>query len=202
MKFLKLAVFALLSACILWPMHGFAKGPVNKVTGEYVIAGRPVGPDPILRYRYLVAHEAMYGHRQKGYLYSIASNDRWYVIDFSNPGNSCVKITGEGEARIGGQVVDGNQAVGRFFGTVIHDFGEPSAYLDEMEVLRFVGPGGPDDEAAARANLLQWCEDGIIDFAWPTCEGDICTPCWETCNVDRVWPQIVVEGNVKVHYKD
>jgi hypothetical protein len=165
-----------------------------------IIAARPVGPEPILRYRHVVAHEAMNGHRQKGYLYSLSSNDSWYAIDFSDPGNSCVKILGEGEARIGGQVVDGNVAVGRFMGTVIHDFGQPSAFLDTMEALRFVGPGGPDDEANARANFLQWCEDGIIDFDWPTCDGDVCTPCWETCNVDRIWPQIVVEGNVKVHH--
>lgn len=179
-------IWRLLMVCAaaLTAADGFARGPADKVTGQFTIVGCcPIGESPVMRHRELSAHEPLGKHRQKGYLFSLNSQDRWYVMNFNDAANTCVNVYGDRRARIGGLISEGNQAVGRYFGYDIEDWGEPAYLTDTMLVLRFIGPGGPDDAAQARVNFLIWCDTGVYSNA----------------TVDRLWPQIVIDGNVKVH---
>lgn len=165
-------------------------GPADKVTGFFynVSASNPAcsedPPDLQVTLASAVskefsAHEALGKKLQHGYVYLVRPTGAWELIDLGNAGESCVNVYADGEARVGGLIIDGTgPAVGRYFGFEIVDQGEPAACSDMSTTVRF--PRLADDPDS-RENFLEWCESGSLD------------------GNTGYWPGIVVYGNVKVH---
>lgn len=177
----KIIIQVTLSGLLMLSASAFGRGPADKVTGDFAIAGCfecvPGDPLGLIRDRYISAHEASGRRAQKGFLFSVNSSDSWYEIDFRDTENTCVNVFADGEARIGGLVSDGNvAAVGKYFGYAISDGGQPdrNVYSDTMWVIRF-------DGSDTKSDFFNWCLD----------IGPVGPATW--------WPQAVVEGNVKVH---
>jgi hypothetical protein len=129
--------------------------------------------------REISAHEASGRRVQHGYVYLVRPTGQWELIDLGSVEDSCVKVFGDGMARIGGLVIDGTgPGVGRYFGFEIEDKGEPAWCSDLSTTVRF--PRLSDDPDS-RDNFRAWCQDGTLD------------------GNTGYWPGVVVYGNIKVH---
>lgn len=165
-------------------------GPADKVTGFFynVSASDPAcsadPPDLEVTLANAVskefsAHEARGKRLQHGYVYLVRPTGQWELIDLGDVEESCVNVYADGEARVGGLIIDGTgPAVGRYFGFIVVDKGEPAACSDMSTTVRF--PRLTDDPDS-RENFLHWCETGNLD------------------GNTGYWPGVLVYGNVKVH---
>lgn len=174
----------------------FAGGAVDKVTGEYTRGNCPgytcEPPGEALgrvAHRMVSAHEASDKHPQKGFLLSWTDDGRWWEIDLSDTDNTCVHVFEDGRARIGGLVSDqggnysGRGPIGRYYGMVIEDRGEPAYWEDRTQTYAMtsirMGEFGWED---VRDAFLDWCKD-LEDFPFE----------------HAIWPGIIFEGNLQVH---
>jgi hypothetical protein len=173
-----LAITAL--ACLASANVSAAGGPrsADKVTGEYTYGScfDCVPGDELtnVAHSLLSAHEATGKSPQKGFQLSWRDDGLWFEIDLRDTENSCVVVWADGRARIGGLVSDGNgPQVGKYFGSLIMDEGEPAYFNDRKVTYRFPPTG--------REDFLAWCLDGEPDGA------------------TAIWPQVVIQGNIQVH---
>lgn len=110
------------SACLL-ASNAAADSAIDKVTGEFTLADAT--------HRLLSAHEAGGKHMQKGLMFSWHDDGLWFEVDFRDTENTCVNVYADGQARIGGLVSGGNgPQVGRYFGFLLVDGGEPAPFVD------------------------------------------------------------------------
>ena len=83
----QVSLWAIAGASLMLAGNAFGGGPVDKVTGEFSIAGCyecvPGDPLGLIRYRLVSAHEGNGRRDQKGFLYSEVDGN-WYLIDFDN----------------------------------------------------------------------------------------------------------------------
>jgi hypothetical protein len=168
----------------------FAGGAVDKVTGEYTRAGCPnyecqPGDDLLfIAYRILSAHEAGGKHPQKGFMFSLNNFGTWFELDFTDTFNTCVYISEDGKARIGGVVNSGNGAqVGRAFGFYLEDEGGPAYFSDKGHTVRFTTEYALVD--SARQYVQHWCQTGFL--------------LGEPLPGYAVWTGIVIDGNLVIH---
>ena len=154
---------------------------VDKVTGEYTLNG--------IYHRLASAHEANGKRPQKGFFLSWRDDGSWYETDFNDTENTCVNVFTEGQARIGGLVSEGIKdsedapLIGRYFGFIVVDGGEPGSIVDHGYTYRVSTDYWSED---AKLALLNWCETGAVN---------------ETLTGYIVWgPHVVTEGNLQVHY--
>lgn len=168
----------LVSAIAFFSFAVYAGGPADKVTGEYVLNDT--------FHRLVSAHEAIGRHPQKGFFLSWGDGGAWYELDFNDTENTCVNVFSDGQARFGGLVGAGSEGlpqIGRYFGFIVVDGGEPGAIADHGYTYRVSTDYWSE---SARLALLNWCDTGVID---------------ETRNGFIVWgPHLVTEGNLQVHY--
>lgn len=152
----------------------WAKGPANKVTGDFVRVNDNSGRTYECEF---TAHELKDNRIQKGSMYcSLIYPDQlntWEVMLHNSYG--CVIVVNETTARIGGRVdnIQGTATnlLGKFVGITVYDFGEPGAYVDEFDIHNFY-----DNEAL----YWEWCADGGA--------------------LGDVSPYTLTDGNVQVHY--
>jgi hypothetical protein len=159
----------------LFSLSTYARGPADKVTGEFTHNDR--------FHRLVSAHEAIGKNPQKGFFLSWWDDGRWYEIDFWDTEHSCVNVFAEGQARIGGIVRDASEGapqVGRYFGLFMIDGGEPGPIVDQGFTYRVTTDYWSEE---ARLALLHWCETGEL--------GDL--------SGQAIWPSVVTDGNLQVH---
>jgi len=164
----------------------YAGGPADRVIGHFsIVACCPIAPDPLIRHREYFAKEANGNSPQSGFMYSIDSNDTWYMMDFNDTADTCINVYGDGLVRIGGLVSDGNAAaVGRYFGFDLQNWRKGRYQHKHGATLRFIGPGGVDDSGDERRdNFMHWCHTG--EYEWGV-------------SIDRMWPNVVVRGSRKI----
>jgi len=152
-----------------------ARGPADKVTGEFTHNG--------IYHRLLSAHEATDTHPQKGFFLSWRDTGTWWEMDFNDTENTCVNVFASGQARIGGLVKnanDGAPQVGRYFGILLVDGGEPGIVVDYGFTFRVTLDYWSED---ARLALLSWCETGVMAGLYG----------------QAIWPSVVTDGNLQVH---
>jgi hypothetical protein len=167
------SLFSITAAACLLASNVIAGGAVDKVTGEFTLSNDS--------HRLVSAHESGGGHLQKGFLFSLSDQGVWFEIDFNDADNTCVNVFGDGEARIGGLVSQGNgPQVGRYFGFLLVDAGEPALLVDHGFTYR-VGTDYWSEEA--RLALLEWCASGTLA---------------ELPN-QAIWPYVITDGNLQVH---
>jgi hypothetical protein len=165
----------------------FARGPVDKATGEYThgncwdcVPGDELG---FISHKLLSAHEASGKHRQKGFVFSWNDEGRWFEMDLGDIHNTCVNVYADGRVRTGGLVSAGNgPQVGRYFGLDLADDGEPAYFVDQGATIRFSLDYYSEP---ARLAFLDWCETGELPN--------------EPINGLAVWAHIIFEGNLQVH---
>ena len=153
----------------------YARGPADKVTGEFTHNDR--------FHRLVSAHEAIGENPQKGFFLSSWDDGRWFEIDFWDTEHSCVNVFAEGQARIGGLVRKGNEGapqIGRYFGLFMIDGGEPGPIVDQGFTYRVTSDYWSEE---ARLALLHWCETGELGGLFE----------------QAVWPSVVTDGNLQVH---
>lgn len=169
MKITSILVFVL----TIFTVNAYAGKSVDKVTGEFTLNG--------VHHRLLSAHESAGKHPQKGFIFSWRDDGRWFEMDFNDVENTCVNVYANGQARIGGLVSAGNgPQVGRYFGFLMVDGGEPGTMVDHGFTYRVTTDYWSEE---ARLGLLDWCETGV--FAGLTNEA--------------IWPSVVTDGNLQVH---
>jgi hypothetical protein len=145
------------------------------VTGEYT--------DNDAFHRLASAHEATDKNPQKGFFLTWRDDGRWYELDFQDTENSCVNVFADGQARIGGQVIDANEdapQIGRYFGFFVIDGGEPGPIVDQGFTYRVTTDYWSEE---ARLALLDWCDSGEL-------AGMV---------GQAIWPSVVTDGNLQVH---
>jgi hypothetical protein len=162
-----------LTAASLLAATAFAGGAANKVTGEFTLNDA--------HHRLVSAHEANDKHPQKGFLLSWRDDGTWFEMDFRDTQNTCVKVFADGQARIGGLVSDGNAPqVGRYFGFLLVDAGEPGLFVDHGFTYRVSTDYWSEE---ARLALLEWCDTGEL----------------AGLANQAIWPYVVTDGNLQVH---
>lgn len=181
-----LSLFLTFTACLV-AASTFARGPVDKVTGDFTHgncgACSPGDPLAFVSHKLISAHEASGKHPQKGFVFSWNDEGRWFEMDLRDTHNNCVNVYAEGRVRTGGLVSEGNgPQVGRYFGLDLVDDGEPAYYIDHGTTIRFSRDYYSEQ---ARLAFLDWCETGNL----PT----------EPINGLAVWPHVIFQGNLKVH---
>lgn len=163
----------LVLASTLFAFGAGAGGPTDKVTGEFTLNNGA--------HRLISAHEAIGKLPQKGFLLSWADNGTWFEMDFNDTANTCVHVFANGNARIGGLVSAGNAPqLGRYFGFLLVDGGEPGAVVDHGFTYRVSTDYWSEQ---ARLGLLDWCESGLL-AGLPN---------------EAIWPYVVTDGNLQVH---
>lgn len=157
------------------PKFKASAGATDKVTGEFSIR------EDLGLHRLVSAHEANGKHFQKGFLFSWQDNGLWFEMDFNDTENTCVNVFTNGQARIGGLVSDGNgPQVGRYFGFLMVDGGEPGPIVDEGFTYRVTTDYWSE---TARLAFLHWCVSGEL--------GGLTN--------QAIWPFVVTDGNLQVH---
>jgi len=179
--------FLILTASLL-AANAFARGPVDKATGEFTHGncGDCVPGDQFnfVSHKLMSAHEASGKHPQKGFVFSWNDDGLWFEMDLSDTRNNCVNVYEDGRVRTGGLVSDGNgPQVGRYFGLFLADDGEPAYFVDYGVTIRF---SLDYDSEQARLAFLDWCETGDL-------------PPTGSMNGLAVWPNVIFQGNVQVH---
>lgn len=191
----RLPFFAITAATCLFAASVLAGGAVDKVTGDFTqgacwdcTPGDTLGQ---IAHRLISAHEASGKHRQKGFMLSWRDNGSWWEMDFRDAANTCVHVSADGEARIGGLVTDGQRPdgtaapqIGRFFGVFLVDEAEPAYFKDHGLVYRFSTDYWSDE---ARQQFFEWCNTGNL----PAVEDRLTN--------FAVWSHVVIEGNLQVH---
>lgn len=159
----------------LFTVNTYARGPADKVTGEFTHNDTA--------HRLVSAHEAFGKHLQKGFFFSWRDDGRWFEIDFRDTEHSCVNVFADGQARIGGLIRDAHEGapqIGRYFGFLMVDGGEPGPIVDQGFTYRVTTEYWSEE---ARLALLHWCETGEL--------GDLFE--------QAVWHAVVTDGNLQVH---
>ena len=172
-----------------------AGGPADKVTGEFT-QGNCWGCAPgdelgFVAHRLVPAHEAFGNRLQKGFLLSWRDDGAWFEMDFDDTSETCIHVFTDGQARIGGLVTDGQRSdgspapqIGRYFGMLMIDGGEPGYFVDHGIVYRFTTDYWSE---AARQQFFDWCDSGVLPA------GDDLLP------GAAEWRNVVFEGNLQVH---
>ena len=173
-------------ALALFTLTVYARGPADKVTGEYILDDR--------YHRLVSAHEATGKHPQKGFFLSWQDSGAWYEIDFSDTVNTCVNVFADGQARIGGLVSDGKEGggpIGLYFGFYVEDGGEPGSVVDYGFTYRVSTDKWSE---VARDALLDWCKTGELEL-------DVNVVIGPTLQAGAVvWGlHFVTDGNLQVH---
>jgi len=181
-----LTFFMFFSLCLA-AASATARGPVDKVTGDYTHGNCwDCTPDDVLNFishKLISAHEASDKHPQKGFVYSWNDAGRWFEMDLSDTENTCVHVYADGRVRTGGLVSDGNgPQVGRYFGLDLYDNGEPAYFTDRGFTIRFSLDYYSE---VARLAFLEWCETGELPA--------------EPIYGLAVWSHVIFEGNLQVH---
>jgi hypothetical protein len=178
-------------AIALFTFSVYAKGPVDKVTGEYTLNG--------IYHRLVSAHEANGKRPQKGFFLSWRDDGSWYEMDFNDTENTCVNVFTEGQARIGGLVSEGIKdsedapQIGRYFGFIVVDGGEPGSIVDYGFTYRVSTDYWSED---AKLALLNWCETGVLELDGSAVIG----PPIAVQKGAVVWGlHFVTDGNLQVH---
>lgn len=179
--------FFTLAACLL-AANAFARGPVDKATGEFTHGNCqdcfPGDQLNFVSHKMISAHEASGKRPQKGFVFSWNDDGLWFEMDLSDTHNNCVHVYEDGRVRTGGLVSDGNGSqVGRYFGLLFADDGEPAYFVDYGVTVRF---SLDYDSEQARLAFLDWCEKGNL-------------PLTGSMNGLAVWPNVIIQGNVQVH---
>lgn len=159
----------------LFSVVAYAGKSADKVTGEFTLND--------VSHRLISAHEATGKNPQKGFFFSYRDDGRWFEMDFNDAENTCVNVFAEGQARIGGLVIaahDNAPQVGRYFGFLLVDGGEPGPIVDQGFTYRVTTDYWSEE---ARLALHNWCETGVL--------GDLYQ--------QAVWPYVVTDGNLQVH---
>jgi len=174
-----------------------SRGPVDKATGEYTISDT--------FHRLHSAHEAFGKHPQKGFFFSWKDDGSWFEMDFRDTDNTCVNVFADGRARIGGLVSGGVQSngidiapqVGRYFGIMLMDDGEPGSMVDHSFSYRVSSDYWSE---AARLALLEWCKNGDLEIQDDLESGPVVGPPHALLPGAVVWPtRPVTDGNLQVH---
>lgn len=162
-----------LTAASLLAASAFAGGATSKVTGEFTLND--------VHHRLVSAHEAGGKHPQKGFFFSWRDDGHWFEMNFRDTENTCVNVFANGEARIGGLVSDGNGAqVGRYFGFLLVDGGEPGLSVDHGFTYRVTTEYWSEE---ARLAVHEWCKSGTLGGLFE----------------QAIWPYVVTDGNLQVH---
>lgn len=157
----------------LFAFNTIAGGPTDKVTGEFTLNN--------VHHRLVSAHESVGKLPQKGFLLSWGDNGTWFEMDFNDTANTCVHVFANGNARIGGLVSAGNgPQVGRYFGFLLVDGGEPGTIVDYGFTYRVTTDYWSEE---ARLGVMEWCESGLL-AGLPN---------------QAIWPYVVTDGNLQVH---
>lgn len=178
---------------------GYAGGPVekshgftDKVTGEYTLDGT--------FHRLHSAHEAFGKRPQKGFFFSWRDSGSWFEMDLRDTENTCVNVFADGQARIGGLISNGSDfapQIGRYFGLLMVDGGEPGVMVDQSFTYRVSTDYWSED---ARLALLEWCETGDLQIMDDGEFGPVVGPPIAVLNGAVVWPmRPVTHGNLQVH---
>jgi len=178
-------------AIALFTLTGYARGPADKVTGEYILNDR--------YHRLVSAHEASGNRPQKGFFLSWQDNGSWYEMDFNDTENTCVNVFTDGQARIGGLVRKGVKdnepapQIGRYFGIFVEDGGEPGSIVDYGFTYRVSTDYWSEN---ARLALLDWCETGELELDGSA----VIAPPIAVQEGAVVWGlHFVTDGNLQVH---
>ena len=175
-------------ALALFTLTVYARGPADKVTGEYILDDR--------YHRLVSAHEATGKHPQKGFFLSWQDSGAWYEIDFSDTVNTCVNVFADGQARIGGLISDskeGGGPIGLYFGFYVEDGGEPGSVVDYGFTYRVSTVKWSE---VARVALLDWCNTGVLELDGSAVTG----PPIAVQEGAVVWGlHFVTDGNLQVH---
>jgi len=176
-------------AIALFTFTVYARGPADKVTGEYVLND--------IYHRLVSAHETTGNRPQKGFFLSWQDNGSWYEIDFNDTENTCVNVSTDGQARFGGLVGKGVKdnepapQIGRYFGFFVEDGGEPGSIVDYGFTYRVSTNYWSE---VAKEALLDWCKTGELEIVGSTVIG----PTLQAGAV--VWGlHFVTDGNLQVH---
>jgi hypothetical protein len=112
-------------------------------------------------------------------------------MDFADPAETCVHVFADGHVRMGGLASDGRNQfgdpapqIGRYFGVLLVDGGEPAYFMDHGVVYRFSTDYW---SAASKEQFFHWCDTGNLP------EGDDLLP------GAAEWPNVVIQGNLQVH---
>jgi len=159
----------------LFTFNVYARGPADKVTGEFT------HNDAV--HRLVSAHEAIGKKPQKGFFFAWRDDGRWFEVDFQDTEHTCVNVFADGQARIGGLVINSHEnspQIGRYFGFFFVDGGEPGPIVDQGFTYRVTTDYWSEE---ARLAFLEWCETGVL--------GDL--------SGQAIWPSVVTDGNLQVH---
>jgi len=189
------SLIAIVVAAGLAAANAVAAGAADKVTGDFM-QGNCWGCAPgdelgFVAHRLISAHEATGKIPQKGFLLSWRDDGSWFEMDFGDPAETCVHVHADGHVRMGGLVSDGQNPfgdpapqIGRYFGVLLVDEGEPAYFADHGVVYRFSADYWSAD---AREQFFHWCDTGNLPGP-----GELLPGAAE-------WPNVVIQGNLQVH---
>ena len=172
-----------------------AGGAADKVTGEFMRGNcwdcSPGDELGFVAHRLISAHEAFGKRAQKGFLLSWRDDGSWFEMDFTDPAETCVHVYADGLVRMGGLVTDGQRAdgspapqIGRYFGMLLIDGGEPGYFMDHGFTHRFTTLYWSEE---ARDQFMAWCETGDLP------------PVEDRLTGFTIWAGVVFDGNLQVH---
>lgn len=168
---LKLKFFACALAISLTGTIACAKGPANKITGDFV---RLNDSNQLTTYECEIsAHEAKDNRAQKGSMYCVRADnpDNYWEIDLSAK-NSCVYVGLQGTGQVGGMVTsagtDADHLIGKFVAFNIFDGGEPGYLTDSSEHAIYNDLG----------DFQTWCStgefgEGVKFYSYTVQEGNL-----------------------------
>ena len=191
----KSTMFAIVAAACMAAANAVAGGATDKVTGEFMRGNcwdcSPGDELGFIAHRLISAHEAYGRKQQKGFLLSWRDDGSWFEMDFNDPTETCVHVYADGLVRMGGLVTDGQRAdgspapqIGRYFGMLLIDGGEPAYFVDHGFTHRFTTLYW---SAEARDQFMEWCDTGDLP------------PVEDRLPGFTIWSGVVFQGNLQVH---
>ena len=188
-------LFVIAAAMVMAAANAVAGGAADKVTGEFTRGNcgdcSPGDELGFIAHRLISAHEAFGRRPQKGFLLSWRDDGSWFEMDFNDPSETCVNVFADGVVRMGGLVTDGQRAdgtpapqIGRYFGMLLFDAGEPAYFVDHGFTHRFTTDYWSEE---ARDQFMEWCETGALP------------PEGEALPGFTIWSGVVFDGNLQIH---
>lgn len=188
-------LFAIAAAMGMAAANAIAGGAVDKVTGDFMRGNcwdcSPGDELGFIAHRLISAHEASGKHPQKGFMLSWRDDGSWWEMDFSDPVETCVHVYADGVVRMGGLVTAGQRTdgtpaaqIGRYFGLLLFDAGEPAYFVDHGFTHRFSTDYWSEE---ARGQFMEWCETGNLPAEGEALPGF------------TIWSGVVFDGNLQVH---
>lgn len=188
-------LYAIAAAAGMAAANAVAGGAVDKVTGEFMRGNcwdcSPGDELGFVAHRLVSAHEASQKHPQTGFFLSWRDDGSWWEMDFNDPAETCIHVYADGHVRMGGLVTDGQRAdgtpapqIGRYFGMLLIDGGEPAYFTDHGFTHRFTTEYWSEE---ARDQFMDWCATGALPAEGEALPGF------------TIWAGVVFDGNLQVH---